>query len=315
MIDFRYHLVSLASVLIALSVGIVLGAGPLNDDIGNTLSGEVTKLRGEKEELRRQLGDSDRGTEGRDTFDEAYLPRVVAGRLVGQEVAVVALPQAEDSVVEDISDTLQDAGASVTEPVVLDELWVRGGAATTSTGDRLLGDLGIPADTVEEDGNPLDLALGAVLVGRAGEQQVDESARRAAWERLDKDGFVTSPADLPPTADLVVLVGAPVATQDDEAETTRQAESWVRLARTLDVVSSGAVLAGSQGSSASEDDVSVVTTARADGRLSDGISTVDVPEVPMGRATVVLALAEQLEGENGHYGLGPDATAPVPDVP
>ena len=27
MIDFRYHLVSLAAVLIALSVGIVLGAG------------------------------------------------------------------------------------------------------------------------------------------------------------------------------------------------------------------------------------------------------------------------------------------------
>lgn len=45
MIDFRYHLVSLAAVLIALSIGIVLGAGPLNDNIGSTLSGEVTKLR------------------------------------------------------------------------------------------------------------------------------------------------------------------------------------------------------------------------------------------------------------------------------
>ncbi|HBO53687.1 MAG TPA: copper transporter, partial [Janibacter terrae] len=52
MIDFRYHLVSLAAVLIALSIGIVLGAGPLNDNIGSTLSGEVTKLRQEKEALR-----------------------------------------------------------------------------------------------------------------------------------------------------------------------------------------------------------------------------------------------------------------------
>ena len=44
MIDFRYHLVSLAAVLIALSIGIVLGAGPLNDNIGSTLSELDTQL-------------------------------------------------------------------------------------------------------------------------------------------------------------------------------------------------------------------------------------------------------------------------------
>ena len=35
MIDFRYHLVSLVSVFLALAVGIVLGAGPLKDTIGD----------------------------------------------------------------------------------------------------------------------------------------------------------------------------------------------------------------------------------------------------------------------------------------
>ena len=38
MIDFRYHLVSIASIFMALAVGIVLGAGPLKEDIGNTLT-------------------------------------------------------------------------------------------------------------------------------------------------------------------------------------------------------------------------------------------------------------------------------------
>jgi hypothetical protein len=38
MIDFRYHLVSLVSVFIALAVGIVLGAGPLKDPISEGLS-------------------------------------------------------------------------------------------------------------------------------------------------------------------------------------------------------------------------------------------------------------------------------------
>ena len=51
-IDFRYHLVSLVSVFLALAVGIVLGAGPLKESIGDTLTGQVEQLRGEKDALR-----------------------------------------------------------------------------------------------------------------------------------------------------------------------------------------------------------------------------------------------------------------------
>ena len=66
MIDFRFHMVSLAAVLIALSVGIVLGAGPLNDNIGATITSEVNRLRADKEELRRQLTREERAGEERD---------------------------------------------------------------------------------------------------------------------------------------------------------------------------------------------------------------------------------------------------------
>ncbi|MDU2059289.1 MAG: copper transporter, partial [Dermabacter sp.] len=38
MIDFRYHLVSLVAVFLALAIGIVLGAGPLRDGVGQTLT-------------------------------------------------------------------------------------------------------------------------------------------------------------------------------------------------------------------------------------------------------------------------------------
>jgi hypothetical protein len=44
-IDFRYHLVSLVSVFLALAVGIVLGAGPLRESIGDTLTEQVQALR------------------------------------------------------------------------------------------------------------------------------------------------------------------------------------------------------------------------------------------------------------------------------
>ena len=48
MIDFRYHLVSLISVFLALAVGIVLGAGPLRESLGDQLAGQVEQLRTEQ---------------------------------------------------------------------------------------------------------------------------------------------------------------------------------------------------------------------------------------------------------------------------
>ena len=45
MIDFRYHLVSLISVFLALAVGVVLGAGPLQNSLGTALNDQVTSLR------------------------------------------------------------------------------------------------------------------------------------------------------------------------------------------------------------------------------------------------------------------------------
>ena len=55
MIDFRYHLVSIVSIFLALAVGIVLGAGPLKEDLGNTLTRELTQLRQDKTDLRGEL--------------------------------------------------------------------------------------------------------------------------------------------------------------------------------------------------------------------------------------------------------------------
>lgn len=317
MIDFRYHLVSLAAVLIALSVGIVLGAGPLNDGIGQTLNSEVTELRQEKDDLRAELGDAERGAEGRDDFDQATLAQVVDGRLSGRSVALVVLPQAEDDVATDIAETLEQSGATVTEPVELDPSWVSADAASSraESGGSALQEMGLDA----REGTPaVDDALTAVLSGRADGSEVDEDARSRAWSRLTDADLVGGPSDLPSTSELVVVVGAPVsaesAAEDPAAEASTAAESWVRLSRTLDEGTSGAVLAGSQRDVDSEEEVSVVTTARDSTLISRGLSTVDVPEIPMGRADVVLALQEQLEGESGHYGLGADATASVPDL-
>ena len=80
-IDFRYHLVSIVSIFLALAVGIVLGAGPLKEDIGNTLTSEVTKLREDRTQLRAELDEADKAAQARDTFTEESNKSLLAGRL------------------------------------------------------------------------------------------------------------------------------------------------------------------------------------------------------------------------------------------
>ena len=112
-IDFRYHLVSIVSIFLALAVGIVLGAGPLKEDLGNTLTRELTQLRQDKTGLRADLTAAQRGIGARDTWAEQVSPRVVAGTLTGKTVAVVVAPGADGGVVKDTVATLAAAGAKV----------------------------------------------------------------------------------------------------------------------------------------------------------------------------------------------------------
>ena len=48
MIDFRYHIVSLVAVFLALGVGIVLGSGPLDEQIQGALQTQTNDLRGQQ---------------------------------------------------------------------------------------------------------------------------------------------------------------------------------------------------------------------------------------------------------------------------
>lgn len=326
MIDFRYHLVSLAAVLIALSIGIVLGAGPLNDNIGSTLSGEVTKLRQEKEALRKDGNEQRAAIEARDSYDEQTLPLVVEGRLTDRTVGLVRLPEGADDDVQAVRETLEDAGATVEEPVEVSATWASTSDETVSsrseTGEAALRDLGVDA-AVPDGGQRIDQALAVILTGtrspQDGGERVAREQRQQAWDRLKDAGLVDGPDDAPEAADLVVVVGGPVPAQDstDTDTVDPEAEStsgvWVALIHLIETHAEGTVLAADEAADGTSDS-SPVTMSRLRGSLAEGVSTVDDPAVPMGRAAIVLALVEQLEGDSGHYGTGAGAASPIPSI-
>ena len=121
MIDFRYHLVSLVAVFMALAVGIALGAGPLKDPVDTALGNQTEELRKEKEELRAQV----RALEAQLAFDQELAtisaPSVLDGTLAGRTVLLVALPGSDAEQLELLKGAAEVAGARVSGTVAVQD--------------------------------------------------------------------------------------------------------------------------------------------------------------------------------------------------
>ncbi len=316
MIDFRYHLVSLASVLIALAVGIVLGAGPLNSGILESVNSEVKTLRQDKTDLRAQLDAATKSVGVHQSFESSRLPAMVAARLSGRTVVLVTLPGAPTGVVSTTEDTLAAAGAVVSGRIAVTSAYVDPApsavAARTALATQVDTVLAMPAGSAPA--GTLDAAVAACLADRTitGSDGVTfeptAQARTQAWQLLRDAGLVDR--SLPEqVATAAVVVGGPAV--DASTDAGAAADAFAGLAGALDSRADGAVLAEdlTAGDTAV---VSPVASARSDSSLRRSVSTVDDAGTTIGQVSIVDALAEQLAGKVGQYGNLAGATRPYP---
>ncbi|WP_448629600.1 copper transporter [Cellulomonas soli] len=123
MIDFRYHIVSLISVFLALAVGIALGAGPLEQTIGDTLTGQVEQLRSEKDDMRAELDTTKEDLSDVTAFVDGSAQQLLEGALTDRRVAVIMLGEVPEDERAAVDARLEQAGASVSAHVTLTEAW------------------------------------------------------------------------------------------------------------------------------------------------------------------------------------------------
>ena len=116
MINFRYHIVSLMAVFIALSVGIAVGVS-LGPAVDQGLLQQAAQDRKQVAELRAELNHRNTLDQYRDAFEEQAGDPVIEGTLSGAHVAVVAMPDAPSRVVTDITAAVATAGGSVVREV------------------------------------------------------------------------------------------------------------------------------------------------------------------------------------------------------
>ena len=119
MIDFRYHVVSLVAVFLALALGVLLGTTQLSGTLTDDLRGQVSSLTTDRRDLQGEV----KALQGRAKDDDAVTaslaPRLVSGVLRGTDVVLVATPQAADATTDGVQKMLEQAGARVTGRVQL----------------------------------------------------------------------------------------------------------------------------------------------------------------------------------------------------
>jgi len=302
MISFRYLVVSTCAVLLALAIGVAIGAstlaattlGALGTDRAG-LSGEVGALTADRDAARAQQGQADRAL-------GAAAPALVSGRLAQRSVVLLAAPDAAPADLEAVSSLVARAGGHVTGALGLTDAALapdRADALRSLVTRVLPAGVQLPATT---DAGALTGALLGALVTTTKGPTSSPAEVGTAFTALADGGFLApGPAPTPAQVALVVTGDGPAA-----PDAAGRATALAHLAGALHAGGAGTVVA----SRAASGEVAAV---RADPGLSD-VSTVDGVGTAAGRIATVLAAGEQAQGRSGSYGSAPGAAA-LPGAP
>ena len=173
MVNFRFHLVSLTAVFLALAAGITIGAGVVDRATVDQIERQLADVARRREETNAD-NDRLRADLARwDDFGQRARDRLFAGQLTSTPIVVVATTGTDPSLVGDLRGAVTAAGAEVDGVVWLTGRWALAGeeeqrqlagildaAATTQPGDlRAAGLAGLAAAWTAGDGGALVSSL------------------------------------------------------------------------------------------------------------------------------------------------------------
>ena len=282
MFDFRYHVVSLAAVFLALVIGMLVGAGisergGLRDVERNRLDNRIARLEGQLAEASARKAEQEASTAVAERGWEA----LAANRLTGKRVAVLFVGRVDPGVRAAVNETVQAAGGTVS----------RMSAVT------------VPTPTLDVEAalrarRPLQGYVGVEHLqdlGRDLGRELVDGGESPLWDALsdviveERSGSGDDPVD-------AVVVSRNALPQPGET------------GRFLNGLYSGVVGAAhaAVGVERSRADVSAVKAYRR-----AGMSSVDDVELPAGRVALAILLAG---GPEGSYGIKETSSRRVPPI-
>jgi Copper transport outer membrane protein, MctB len=309
MIDFRYHLVSLVAVFLALAVGIVLGTTALNGPLTRTLQHAEANLRSTADDLRAQNRLQASRLSGDASFVTAAAPRLLGGLLTGERVVLVTAPGADGSVVTGVTTAIHQSGATVAGQIGLNQQFFDTSATTESSLAALAQQLApagtvVTAGTTQQGGDPqlagqseASAVLAAALLNRE-PGAVPPAQSRSILAGFAQQGYLQATPDTISAATMAVVIApaAPSASGNGDPANT----ALLALTEKLNAAGRGTVLAGSfpagSGPGSAIDELT-------SGDTGIKVSSVDNANYETGQITVIYALSDLLAGhEPAPYG-------------
>jgi hypothetical protein len=309
-IDFRYHLISIIAVLLALAIGMLAGSGflggPLLADLRHRLNNIEDSNRGLQKDvaLLRKTTQDDLG------FAQATEPWLVQSALAGHAV-VLFEPQGTNTAASDgVVSAMVDAGGTVTATINLTDKF-------SLSDPTSLNQLALAVHSSSGSARKVRDQTAALLGERAAasasapeiapsKPSADSQRLESLLGQLENDGFVNTDRardgiTVPPGALFVVLAGS------IDSPPFAASSFCLNLARSI-AAHSGTVLAAEP----SDSTWGFVSSVRADSGAQNSIATVDDAQTVPGAIATVLALREAMRGRIGHYGFAPGADAVIP---
>jgi hypothetical protein len=288
MFDYRYHALSLAAVLFALALGVLIGVaiGDSNlvssakNGIVHNLNSEVSEAHHQVAQLQEKLGDEE-------AFASGLYPLAVHELLNGRSIGLVFLGASSDQVDALVRTAVTQAGANLASVVAVREPLDLAGISRQAAGTHYAA-LAESPQLVEHFGQLAgrQLVSGGQLVNRELLSRVRSSLLSAFDGQLGRlEGLVVVRAD-------------PSGMNAIQSESTAAFQAGLLSGvAAAGVPAVGVELKGAQPS-------------QVPWYKSKGVSSVDDLDTVAGQAALVYALA----GDKGAFGVKPTADSLLPNV-
>jgi hypothetical protein len=311
-INFRYHVVSLTAVFLALAIGLVVGTAALNGPVADGLRNQLTALKKDNSNKRDQVDQYLNELNRSQDFARQIAPELLGGKLAGRRVAVVSLPDTGDYT-PGVIQMLQVAGATVTARVtVQDKFFDVDADAQTALLDLASQSqrTTIPMDVLPLNSDAVETAsaqLALTLLQRTGSTQAAAGDVTAVLTAYAKQGYLSldeKQGKAVGGAEATIIVSGPPAVDQDA---TKKSQSAVTLANQFRLIRPLVVAGDGVG------DGNLISAVRGDPTLVQKISTVDNATTVEGQVATGMATVERMvQNRVGQYGLAAGASALVP---
>ncbi|HEX4259225.1 MAG TPA: copper transporter [Streptosporangiaceae bacterium] len=335
MIDFRYHLVSIVAVFLALAVGIVLGSTELRGAAFSALDRTSSALSAKLEAADNQNSALQQQVQGDHQFAQAAEPVLLKHLLDSKRVVIVTTPGAPSSVVNGIKTGLSDAGATVSGQVALSSKFADTSASNLSLLDQLTQQA-TPSGMTLTNGSPQQQAaqvLAAAMVSKAsnsgsgnsksgnnngnsgngnsgngnGNSSISSQDAQTIVSSFSAGQFISVTGHPTSGAALAVIVTPATAPQDGNSDPVNQAV--VALAQEFGQASQATVVTGPSAGSGAGSAISAVRSSGA----ANNAATVDNADSVVGQIVAVQALEQQMNGHKpGSFGTQSNANSAGP---